>query len=318
MVTPGTPPIPHVGGPITTGCPTVLIGGMPAARVTDMAICVGPPDAIALGSMTVMIGGMQAARIGDLSAHGGIVVMGCPTVIIGDVGMGAAGIWQRHEQLHEPDDDTLLEGSATSSPRMKGKSYSSTRSKRKSRKFTEPRAMTIAASHDWVSKEGSLGKWGDDNNNFKAGSYGYSASSGIEYSDGTLAANVIDASVHAEAISGKFDKDGKNLGIEGSGKVLSAEAEASLGAEWSKKAKEIHAKIGGSADLVKGEIAGKVHIPLFGHVLTLGGGLEGQIGASAEAKAGGGWSKEDGAFFGAQAKAGAGIGGGLKFAIGFK
>jgi uncharacterized Zn-binding protein involved in type VI secretion len=75
--------VPHVGGPITTGFPTVVIGFMPAARVGDMAICVGPPDVIALGSMTVLIGGQPAARIGDLTAHGGNIVMGFPTVIIG-------------------------------------------------------------------------------------------------------------------------------------------------------------------------------------------------------------------------------------------
>jgi uncharacterized Zn-binding protein involved in type VI secretion len=84
LATPGTPPIPHVGGPIITGAPTVLIGFMPAARVSDMAICTGPPDTIAKGSMTVFIGSMCAARIGDNTAHGGVVVMGCPTVIIGD------------------------------------------------------------------------------------------------------------------------------------------------------------------------------------------------------------------------------------------
>jgi uncharacterized Zn-binding protein involved in type VI secretion len=75
--------VPHVGGPIVTGCPTVMIGFMPAARVSDMAICTGPPDAIALGSFTVLIGGMPAARLGDLTAHGGVIVMGCPTVMIG-------------------------------------------------------------------------------------------------------------------------------------------------------------------------------------------------------------------------------------------
>ena len=75
--------VPHVGGPITMGCPTVMIGFMPAARVGDMATCVGPPDTIAMGSFTVFIGGMQAARIGDLTAHGGVIVMGFPTVIIG-------------------------------------------------------------------------------------------------------------------------------------------------------------------------------------------------------------------------------------------
>jgi uncharacterized Zn-binding protein involved in type VI secretion len=76
--------VPHVGGPILPpGCPTCLIGFLPAARVTDMAVCVGPPDVIALGSFTVMIGNLPAARMGDMTAHGGVIVMGCPTVIIG-------------------------------------------------------------------------------------------------------------------------------------------------------------------------------------------------------------------------------------------
>ncbi len=83
-------PKPHVGGPVSMGCPTVKIGFMPAARVGDMAVCVGPPDVIAKGSPTVMIGGMMAARVGDLTAHGGMITLGCPTVMIGDVGMGGA------------------------------------------------------------------------------------------------------------------------------------------------------------------------------------------------------------------------------------
>jgi uncharacterized Zn-binding protein involved in type VI secretion len=83
-------PKPHVGGPVAIGCPTVMIGFMPAARVGDMCVCVGPPDVIAKGSMTVKIGGMPAARMGDLTAHGGTVAMGFPTVMIGDVGMGGA------------------------------------------------------------------------------------------------------------------------------------------------------------------------------------------------------------------------------------
>lgn len=82
MVNPGG--VPHVGGPILpAGEPTVLIGGMPAARVGDMAICAGPPDTIIAGSSTVMIGGMPAARLGDLTAHGGTIVAGAPTVLIG-------------------------------------------------------------------------------------------------------------------------------------------------------------------------------------------------------------------------------------------
>jgi uncharacterized Zn-binding protein involved in type VI secretion len=83
MVTPGVPPIPHVGGPILPpgGIP-VLIAGMPAARVGDLCVCVGPPDVIALGSFKVLIGGMPAARMGDMTAHAGAIVMGAPTVLI--------------------------------------------------------------------------------------------------------------------------------------------------------------------------------------------------------------------------------------------
>ena len=84
MVTPGVPPIPHVGGPIMPpGGVTVLIGGMPAARMGDMATCVGPPANIIKGSATVMISNMPAARLGDSTAHGGSIVAGCPTVLIG-------------------------------------------------------------------------------------------------------------------------------------------------------------------------------------------------------------------------------------------
>ncbi len=84
MVTPGVPPIPHVGGPILPpGAVTVLIGSLPAARVGDMAVCVGPPDVIALGSFTVLTMSMPQARMGDLTAHGGTIVLGMPTVLIG-------------------------------------------------------------------------------------------------------------------------------------------------------------------------------------------------------------------------------------------
>ena len=76
--------VPHVGGPILPPCcPTVFIGFLPAARITDLALCVGPPDVIVKASTTVMIGGLPAARIGDMTAHGGVIVMGYPTVMIG-------------------------------------------------------------------------------------------------------------------------------------------------------------------------------------------------------------------------------------------
>jgi len=76
--------VPHVGGPILPpGGITVLIGGLPAARVTDMAVCVGPPDVIVLGSFTVLTCKMPQARIGDMTAHGGAIVLGFPTVLVG-------------------------------------------------------------------------------------------------------------------------------------------------------------------------------------------------------------------------------------------
>lgn len=76
--------VPHVGGPVSGPCaPTVLIGKLPAARVTDMCICVGPPDTIVRGSATVITQKMPQARIGDNTAHGGVLVVGCPTVIVG-------------------------------------------------------------------------------------------------------------------------------------------------------------------------------------------------------------------------------------------
>jgi uncharacterized Zn-binding protein involved in type VI secretion len=76
--------VPHVGGPVMpSGVPTVLIGGMPAATVTSLCTCTGPPDMIATGSGTVMIGGKPAARLGDTTAHGGTILLGCMTVLIG-------------------------------------------------------------------------------------------------------------------------------------------------------------------------------------------------------------------------------------------
>jgi uncharacterized Zn-binding protein involved in type VI secretion len=78
-----TPP-PHIGGPISGPCvATVLIGGMFAAVAGDLCVCVGPPDSIVQGSTSVFIGGRPAARQGDLTAHGGLIVAGLPTVQIG-------------------------------------------------------------------------------------------------------------------------------------------------------------------------------------------------------------------------------------------
>ncbi|NSX53688.1 PAAR domain-containing protein [Parasulfitobacter algicola] len=78
-----TGPVPHVGGPIVVPVPTVLIGKMPAATATAMAVCVGPPDMIIKGSTKVLTGKKPQARLGDTCSHGGAIVMGCPTVLVG-------------------------------------------------------------------------------------------------------------------------------------------------------------------------------------------------------------------------------------------
>ncbi|WBA83892.1 PAAR domain-containing protein [Endozoicomonas sp. GU-1] len=83
MQTPTVVPVPHVGGPILPLPSTVLIGGLPAATLGQPCICVGPPDSIVKGSLTVLINGRPAVRMGDTTAHGGTVILGWPTVLIG-------------------------------------------------------------------------------------------------------------------------------------------------------------------------------------------------------------------------------------------
>ncbi|WAC71476.1 PAAR domain-containing protein [Roseateles sp. SL47] len=84
MVTPGLPPVPHVGGPVIgPGVATVLIGNLPATVVGDSLTCVGPPDTLVMGSSTVLIGSRPAGRMGDSTAHGGTISLGLPTVLIG-------------------------------------------------------------------------------------------------------------------------------------------------------------------------------------------------------------------------------------------
>ncbi len=84
--------VPHVGGPVMpAGVPNVLIGGLPAATLGSLCTCTGPPDVISMGSSGVMIGGRPAARMGDLTAHGGNIVLGCFTVLIGETMAGGSG-----------------------------------------------------------------------------------------------------------------------------------------------------------------------------------------------------------------------------------
>jgi len=89
MSTPATPPIPHVGGPILPPCSTnILIGNLPAARLSDKALCITAMDAIVQGSATVLFNNLPAARMGDMTTHGGAIISGMVTVLIGDSGGG--------------------------------------------------------------------------------------------------------------------------------------------------------------------------------------------------------------------------------------
>lgn len=112
-VNPG--PSPHVGGPVVSASTNVITGGKPQARVTDKCICNGPPDMIVQGSATVLVNGLPAARLGDATTHGGVIIAGLPTVLIGDwagagggpADLGAAG-------MAPPADLPCLKAAATS------------------------------------------------------------------------------------------------------------------------------------------------------------------------------------------------------------
>jgi type VI secretion system secreted protein VgrG len=98
--------VPHVGGPIIPPCQfNVLTCLMPQARISDMAICVGPIDMIIQGSPTVLVGGLPAARLGDMTVHGGVIITGCFTVLIGEAGGGGGG---GGAETDEPDSDVSI------------------------------------------------------------------------------------------------------------------------------------------------------------------------------------------------------------------
>ena len=100
---PAATPSPHIGGRITgIGCLTVLIGGMPAATAGDVCTCTGPPDVITSGSTGVLIGGKPAARLGDKTMHGGVIVDGCASVLIGET---KKRIFYRKPDIYENDED---------------------------------------------------------------------------------------------------------------------------------------------------------------------------------------------------------------------
>jgi hypothetical protein len=176
---------------------------------------------------------------------------------------------------------------------------------------------TVGVQHVWVDKQGSLAKWG---NHVQLGAYGFSAESGITKTKDGVSADLIKADAHFAVAQAEGSLEGKHGELEGSVKVLSAEADANVGAEFTSQAKELHAAAGASVDLVKAEASGKlrIHIPFTTHEIILGGGAEAGIGASAEGKASAGWTAEDGFQLGSELKLGFGPSLGLNFNIGFK
>ena len=119
MLNPGTPPPPHVGGPVSgPGVSTVLIGGKPATVMGDMCTCIGPPDVIVQGEATVLIGGKPAATIGSMTAHGGSITAGDPTVLIGTGGSPATKV-RSIDKIPFPKIDFKLKVMASISGRSK-------------------------------------------------------------------------------------------------------------------------------------------------------------------------------------------------------
>lgn len=180
---------------------------------------------------------------------------------------------------------------------------------------------TYGANAQWASKDGQLKQYGGDAANVKLGKYGWSADSGYKYDpkEKSHELNLIKAKAEASVLSAQAKSESRYHEVGASGDALAVSAEAAVGAEWSKKAKEVHAKAGASADLVKGSVNGGFKIPLWGdHSLTIGGGVEGQVGASAEIGGHAGWTQKKGYSAGFKAKAGLGLGLGLSFNLGFK
>lgn len=119
MLNPGTPPPPHVGGPVSgPGVPTVLAGGKPVAVMGDMCVCAGPPDTIAQGEATVLVGGKPVATMGGLTAHGGSITQGEPTILVG-TGPGAKTAVMPIQEIPFPKFSATLKALAAISGRKK-------------------------------------------------------------------------------------------------------------------------------------------------------------------------------------------------------
>lgn len=235
MVTPGVPPIPHVGGPINApGSTNVFIQGLPAARVTDQCICVGPPDTIVKGSLGVFINKLAAARVGDQTVHGGVIVSGAAKVFIGDAG-AAAKVSVSLEASH-------------------GRSQGILDSKAETETSIELAIARTKESTRYKNGGLSLGK--------VESSVGAKAK--VDYGEGALTLQPLDARVSAVAAEYEREFASEDDLLSGSVKAEVGRLEASASAELtvSKQGAKAEASAGASATAAQVEGEGNVRLTL--------------------------------------------------------
>jgi len=274
MVNPG--PVPHVGGPVSVGAPTVQIGFMPAARQGDMCVCVGPPDTIAMGSPTVQICGMPAARMGDPTAHGGVVTVGFPTVMIGVVGAGGGTTpaspvpalkppsWP--PSLKAPKSPAAKQAQSPEEKKadFKGKAEGSVGV---SKGPLDGKAQGEAKVKLGVKleKSAALKEWGNEDNFLKFGSATGHVGTGYEYdaAEGKHTVSVVQLGGKVAVAEAQL----KGKGVKGltkgelAGEVLSASVDVTpLAVVWGKDTALVKSEIGAEAVLVKGSAKGQLNI----------------------------------------------------------
>lgn len=293
-------PVPHVGGPIAGPCaPNVLTGMLPQARVTDMCICVGPPDVIVRGSPTVLVNGLPAARIGDTTAHGGVIIVGLPTVLIGETGGGGGGggaIASSSQPAAKAEEQRLkLDGKAS----VERKPYDT----------EAERSRSISASYtlmDGKANERQVWRVGDED------TYGRVLSADAEAK--AVASFDIDKKEFAASaeVSGgvalaKGEAGGKALSglVSGkvSGEVGSVSGSAKVGASASKEGAKAGAEVGAEAVVAKVKAEGGVRLT----PKTL---YDNSIGRLTDTKLPESWDK--GISVGAEGEAGFGVAGKAK------
>ena len=321
------------------------VSSRPVAPAQSVApIRVPSPSAVAKKvaavGRTVTHSAFQAVKTAFTTAKAGAAIVACPLAkVVAAAHSKAAALWAKGqpkpmEKLKAEDiplkakrgyEKTLREAAVTKyigTPAKKVFTVPKKGAPKKNVGYIKPKLeKSVGVNKVWTGGEGAAKQWGGDNAHVQAGKYGWNVSSGYTHSKEGHKLNVISASASASAGSAhaKGSAFHDRLTGQASVDVLSAEIHAGIGGEWSKKAKEVHAKVGVSVDLVKAEASGsfKFRIPFTNHHMTVGGGLEGQVGASAEASLVAGKSASKGWQFGFKAKAGLGLGGGFNFNIGF-